>query len=86
MVVSIGAMSFANSLRMRGLMDSVPSLTIWHYWIPGPGFDVIVITDIICFLPLAINDSDAMCYVIASLIDLLQSIDQLYFILYNNIS
>jgi len=38
MVVSIGAMSVANSLRMRGLMDSVPSLTIWHYWIPGPGF------------------------------------------------
>jgi len=29
-----------------------------------PGFDVIAITDIICFLPLTINDSDAMCIVI----------------------
>ena len=28
-----------------------------------PGFDVIAITDIIGFLPLAINDSDAMCIV-----------------------
>ena len=38
-----------------------------------PGFDVIAITDIICFLPLAINDSDAMCIVIARQIDLIQS-------------
>ena len=51
-----------------------------------PGFDVIAITDIICFLPLAINDSDAMCIVIVRQIDLLQGIDQLYLIMYNNIS
>jgi len=50
--------------------DPVPGFSIWHYWIPGPGFW--------CYrdhwyylLPLAINESDAMHIVIASLIDLL---------------
>ena len=49
-----------------------------------PGPEGIAITNIISFLPLAIYKSDAMCIVIASLIDLLQSIDQLYFTLYYN--
>jgi len=61
--------------------DPVPGFSIWHCWVPG--FDVIAITDIICFLPLAINDSDAMCIAISHLIDLLQRNDSciLYFIL-----
>ena len=42
----------------------------------------ILITDVISFLPLDKNNCDAMCVVIASLIDLLQSINQLYFTLY----
>ena len=46
-----------------------------------PGFYVIAITGIICFLPLAINNSDATSIAISHLIDLLQRIDQLYFML-----
>jgi len=40
--------------------DPVPGFSIWHYWIPVPIFDVIAITDTICFMPLAINNCDAM--------------------------
>jgi len=40
-----------------------------------PGFDVIVITDLICFLPLAIYDSEAMCIAITRLVDLLKRIN-----------
>ena len=39
-----------------------------------PGFDVIAITDLIYFSPLAMNDKERMCNVLAGLIDLLQSI------------
>ena len=41
-----------------------------------PGFDVIAITDLIYLSPLAINDRERMCIVLAGLIDLLQSIYQ----------
>ena len=39
-----------------------------------PGFDVIAITDLICFSPLAMNDRERMCIGLAGIIDLLQSI------------
>jgi len=50
-----------------------------------PVFDVITIADITCILPLALNVSDTMCIGIASLNDLLQSIDQylIFYIVYN---
>ena len=41
-----------------------------------PGFDVISITDLIYFSPLAMNDRERMCIGLAGLIDLLQSIYQ----------
>ena len=41
-----------------------------------PGFDVIAITDLIYFSPLAMNDREGMCIGLAGLIDLLQSIYQ----------
>jgi len=33
-----------------------------------PGFDVIAITDFICFLPLAIDNSNMMCIVIGAVV------------------
>ena len=41
-----------------------------------PGFDLIVITGLICFSPLAMNDRERMCIGLAGLIDWLQSIYQ----------
>ena len=41
-----------------------------------PGLDVIAITDLICFSPLAMNARERMCIVLAGLLDLLQSINQ----------
>ena len=41
-----------------------------------PGFDVIAITDLICFSPLAMTDRERMCINLACLKDLLQSIYQ----------
>ena len=80
-----------SSYDWRGLIkpgigrDPVPGFSIWHFWIPVPGFDVIAITDLICFSPLAMNDRERMCIVLAGLIDLLQSIYQ-NFVLLSNIS
>jgi len=46
-----------------------------------PDFDVIAITDLIYFSPLAMNDRERMCIVLAGLIDLLQSIYQNFIIM-----
>jgi len=43
-----------------------------------PGFDIIAITDLICFSPLAMNDRERMYSGLAGLIDLIQSIDQIF--------
>ena len=53
-----------------------------------PGFDVIAITDLIYFSPLAMNDRERMCIVLAGFIDLLQSIYQnfIYVVLLSNSS
>jgi len=53
-----------------------------------PGFDVTATTDLIYFSPLAMNDRERMCIVLAGLIDLLQSIytRTFYVVVLSNIS
>jgi len=70
-----GATKTRDRMGLDGIgWDPVPGFSIWQFWIPG--FDVIAITDLIYFSPLAMNDRERMCIVLAGLIDLLQSIYQ----------
>ena len=62
-----GATKTRDRMGLDGIRwDRVPGFSIWHFWIPG--FDVITITDLIYFSPLAMNDRERMCIGLAGLI------------------
>jgi len=68
-----GATKTRDRLELAGTRSRV--LAFGTFGSRVPGFDVIVITDLICFLPLAINGSETMCIAITRLVDLLKRIN-----------
>jgi len=71
-----GATKTRDRMGLVGIdRDPVPDFSIWHFWIPGPGF--LCYRDHLYYLgvlPVAINESDAMYIAISRQIDLLQRI------------
>ena len=67
--LAVGATKTRDRLGTAGTRSRVLAFGTFRSRVPG--FDVIAITDLICFSPLAMNDRERMCIGLAGLIDLL---------------